>query len=72
MTTVDVFDDYLDELYHTRDLAYDREDYDTVREINIQLSDALNVNIDDIDDLDDYDNYAQLIDEDEYVFEEID
>lgn len=65
MTNVEVFDDYLDELYHTREIAYDNEDYDTVRKINIQLSNALNVSIDDIDDLNDLD---QLIDEDEYVY----
>lgn len=73
MTTVDVFDDYLDELYHTRDIAYDNEEYDVVREINIELSNALNVSVDDIEELDDYDDADdQLIDEEEYIFEEID
>lgn len=75
MTTVEVFDDYLDELYHTRDLAYDNEDYDTVREINVQLSKALNIDADEIDELDDADEVDTLILEDEdeeYIFEEID
>lgn len=73
MTTVDVFDDYLDELYHTRDIAYDNEEYDVVREINIELSNALNVSVDDIEELDDYDDADdQLLDDEEYIFEEID
>jgi len=70
MTTLEVFDDYLDELYHTRDLAYDNEDYDKVREINSQLTHILNV--DEVDDLDDYDEPQSLIEEDEYLYEGFD
>lgn len=73
MTSVDVFDDYLDELYHMRDLAYDSEEYDKVREINVQLSKALNVDVDEIDTLDDDDDENELfVDDDEYIFEEFD
>lgn len=72
MNTIEIFDDYLDELYHTRDLAYDNEDYDTVREINEKLAETMNVenDNDDIDSLDDYDDEDHLIDDDEYIFEE--
>lgn len=70
MMTVEVFDDYLDELYHTRDLAYDNEDYDMVRTINVELSEILNV--DQVDDLDDYDESQSLIEEDEYFYDEFD
>lgn len=73
MTSVDVFDDYLDELYHMRDLAYDNEEYDKVREINVQLSKALNVEVDDIDTLDDNDEENELfVGDEEYIFEELD
>lgn len=73
MTTVDVFDDYLDELYHTRDVAFDNEDYTTVREMNIQLSKALNVGINEIDELDDHDDTeVPFIDEEDYIIEKID
>ena len=56
-----------------RDLAYDNEEYDKVREINVQLSKALNVEVDDIDTLDDNDEENELfIDDAEYIFEELD
>lgn len=74
MTDVDVFDKHLDELYRNREIAYDNEDYDAVREINAELSSILNV--EEIDDLDDYDDTAfPVIDEDddyEYYDEELD
>lgn len=69
MTTIDAVDNYIDDLYHSRDLAYDNEDYDAVREINLELERAMNV--DEIDDLDDYDEEYSVIDEDdEYLYDE--
>lgn len=69
MTTIDVYDDYLDKLYHDRDVAYDNEDYDTVREINRELTELMK--IDEVDDLDDYDEpYSVLDDDDEYEYDD--
>lgn len=68
MTDVDVFDEHLDKLYRDREIAYDNEDYDAVREINAELSEILNV--DEVDDLDDYDeaDFPAIVEDDEYDY----